>query len=63
MTAAQLGNYLDYCSKLLSLVSKTAALYGEDTADPAILTTVAGIEDLTTGMSRKIWQKIALLPS
>jgi hypothetical protein len=63
MTAAQLGNYLDYCSELLSLVSKTAALYGEDTADPAILTTVAGIEDLTTGMSRKIWQKIALLPS
>lgn len=62
MSATELGNYLDYCSELLSLVSKTAALVAEGSADPAVLSTVAGIEDLTTGMSRKIWQKIALLP-
>jgi len=62
MTAVDLANYLDYCSELLSLVSKTAALFARDTSDPAILATVEGIEDLTTGMARKIWQKIALLP-
>ncbi len=62
MSASELGNYLDYCSELLSLVSKTAALFAQGTTDPAVLATVEGIEDLTTGMSRKIWQKIALLP-
>lgn len=62
LTAAELGNYLDYCSELLSLVSKTAALFAQGTSDPAVLATVQGIEDLTNGMSRKIWQKIALLP-
>ena len=62
MTPAELGNYLDYCSELLSLVSKTAALFAEDTTDQTVLSTVEGLESLTTGMSRKIWQKIALLP-
>ena len=27
-----------------------------------MLTTVSDLETLTTGMSRKIWQKISLLP-
>ena len=62
MTPAELGNYLDYCSELLSLVSKTAALFAENTTDQTVLSTVEGLEALTTGMSRKIWQKIALLP-
>jgi hypothetical protein len=62
MTPAELGNYLDYCSELLSLVSKTAALFAEDTTDQTVLSTVEGLESLTTGMARKIWQKIALLP-
>ncbi len=62
MTAAELSNYLDYCSELLSLVSKTAALFAEHTQDNTVLQTVDSIEDLTTGMGREIWQKIALLP-
>lgn len=62
LDAIQLGNYLDYCSEMLSLVGKTAALFAEKSTDTAVLHTVEGIEDLTTGMSRKIWQKIALLP-
>ena len=62
LTPSELGNYLDYCSELLSLVSKTAALFAEDTTDQTVLATVEGLESLTTGMSRKIWQKIALLP-
>jgi len=62
MSAVELGNYLDYCSELLSLVGKTAALFAEETTDQTVLATVEGLEALTTGMSRKICQKIAPLP-
>lgn len=61
MTAAELGRYLDYCSELLSLVAKTAALYSQESHDALVLDTVSEIEGLTIGLSRKIWQKIALL--
>lgn len=53
--------YLEYCSEMLSLVGKAAALVAEETHDDVVLDAVAGIETLTTGMSRKIWQKISLL--
>lgn len=59
--ADEMGHYLDYCTEMLSLVAKAAALLAEDTTDPAVLATVAQIEDLTNGMIRKIWQKIALI--
>lgn len=62
LTAAELSNYLDYCSELLSLVGKTAALFAEHSQDNTVLQTVDSIEDLTTAMAREIWQKIALLP-
>ncbi|WP_083707254.1 hypothetical protein [Intrasporangium flavum] len=55
------GVYLDYCSELLSLTSKAAALCAEESTDALVLDTVSEIETLTTGMSRKIWQKISLL--
>jgi hypothetical protein len=61
MDAAQLANYLDYCSELLSLVAKTAALCAEESTDALVLDTVSEVETLTTGLSRKIWQKISLL--
>ena len=38
-----------------------AALCAEQSTDPVVLDTVSEIEVLTTGMSRKIWQKISLL--
>ena len=60
---SQLEHYLDYCSELLSLVGKTAALCAEESRDSIVLETVSRIEELTTGMSRKIWQKISVLPS
>ncbi|MFT4296648.1 MAG: hypothetical protein QM582_14675 [Micropruina sp.] len=63
MTSIELANYLDYCSELLSMVGKTAALFGEDTDDRTTLSTIAGIEDLTNQLSVKIWTKISLLPS
>jgi hypothetical protein len=46
---------------MLSLIGKLAALYGERFDDPVALNAVDQIEDLTTGLSRKIWQKIALV--
>ncbi|MCB0910416.1 MAG: hypothetical protein KDB60_02230 [Propionibacteriaceae bacterium] len=57
-----MANYLDYCSELLSLVAKTAAVHAERSTDPAVLATISDIENLTNGMSRKIWQKLGLLP-
>ena len=61
MSSVELGRYLDYCSELLSLVAKTAALYSQESHDSLVLDTVSEIEGLTIGLSRKIWQKIALL--
>lgn len=61
MDAAELANYLDYCSEILSLVSKTAALCAEESTDALVLDTVSEIETLTNGLSRKMWQKISLL--
>jgi len=57
----QLGRYLDYCSELLSIIGKVAAVYAEATNDGQVLATVNEIETLTVGLARKIWQKIALL--
>jgi hypothetical protein len=61
MTPPELGRYLDYCSELLSLTSKIAALFVQDFNDPVVLSTVNEIETLVTGLSGKIWQKITLL--
>ena len=55
-------HYLSYCSEMLSLTAKTAALCAEHSADGVVLETVSYIETLTTELSNKIWQKISLLP-
>jgi len=62
LSPVELGRYLDYCSELLSLVSKLAALHAQHFDDAVVLTAVNEVEGLTTGLSGKIWQKIALLP-
>lgn len=61
MSELELLRYLDYCSEMLSLTGKLAALYMQDMRDPVIIETVTEIEDLTTSLSRKIWQKIVIL--
>jgi hypothetical protein len=61
MTRAELGRYLDYCSELLSLTAKIGALFVQRVDDAVVLQAVNEIEDLTNGLSRKIWQKITLL--
>jgi hypothetical protein len=62
LDADQLHHYLNYCSEMLSLTAKTAALCAEHSTDAVVLETVATIETLTTELSNKIWQKISLLP-
>lgn len=61
MTREQLGRYLDYCSEMLSVTSKLAALYVQDFNDQVVLEAVAEVETLCTGLSGKIWQKITML--
>ena len=61
MTPFQLLRYLGYCSELLSLASKVAALYADKIRDPAIVDAVGDIERLTAHLSQKIWQKIELI--
>jgi hypothetical protein len=61
MTSAELIRYLGYCGELLSLIGKAAALYVRAYDDPVVLSAVDQIEDLTTGLSRKMWQKINIL--
>ncbi len=58
---AQLTRYLDYCSEMLSLLGKLAALYAQSHPDSAIAQTVNEIEMLATNLARKIWQKIAIV--
>ncbi|MEP7345634.1 MAG: hypothetical protein ABI877_10210 [Gemmatimonadaceae bacterium] len=61
MTSDQLGRYLDYCSEMLSLTSKLAALYVQRFDDSMVLQAVNEVESLTNGLSRKVWQKITIL--
>ncbi len=60
-TPFELSRYLDYCSEMLALISKIAVLYVQDFSDPVAVGTVDEVEDLTNGLSRKIWQKIMLI--
>ncbi len=62
MNAEELHHYFDYCSELVSLIAKTAALCAERTSDPVVLDMVSNLENLAAQMSQKIWQKISLLP-
>jgi hypothetical protein len=61
LSAFELMRYLDYCSEMLSIVGKIAALYVQKFDDPVVLAAAEDVEALTTGLSRKIWQKIMIL--
>ena len=60
-TRFELSRYLDYCSELLSLSSKLAALHAQYVNDPVVLDAVNDIEVLASNLSNKIWQKIMIL--
>ncbi len=61
LTPGELARYLDYCTEMLSLTGKIAALYAQNSRDSQIIAAASDIEDLTTGLSRKIWQKLIIL--
>lgn len=61
MTREELVRYLIYCSDLLALLGKIAALFAQELADRTVLSAVNEIEELTTALSQKIWQKITLV--
>jgi len=61
LTPAGLIRYLNYCSEMLSLIGKLGAFYVQDFDDPVALEAVTELEDLTTGLSQKMWQKIMIV--
>ncbi|MEO0415374.1 MAG: hypothetical protein AAF226_10530 [Verrucomicrobiota bacterium] len=60
-SAFELRRYLDYCTEMLALVSTVAARHLQYLNDTAVVGAVNEVEDLTNGLSRKIWQKINML--
>ncbi|MEO5510265.1 MAG: hypothetical protein ABIV28_04845 [Longimicrobiales bacterium] len=60
-TRFELTRYLDYCSELLSLSSKIAALHMQYMNDPVVLDAVNDIETLAASLSNSVWQKIMIL--
>ncbi|MBT1158413.1 hypothetical protein J1C56_22690 [Aminobacter anthyllidis] len=58
---AELARYLDYCSEMLSVTGKLAALFAQAIQDEVVTSAVNDIEDLGSNLSRKIWQKITLI--
>jgi hypothetical protein len=61
MTAFQLSRYLDYCTEMLAITGKIAALYIQRFEDSVALQAVNEVEDLTSGLSSKIGQKLMIL--
>jgi hypothetical protein len=57
----ELKRYLDYCSEMLSIVGKIAAMYAQQLPEPVVISTVNEIESLTSSISRKAWQKIMII--
>lgn len=58
---ADLARYLDYCSEMLSITGKIAALFAQSVNDEVIVEAVNDVESLGSNLSRKIWQKIMMI--
>ena len=61
LTLGQMSRYLDYCSELLAITGKLAALYAQAVPDEGVAQAVNDIELLGASLSRKIWQKITVI--
>ena len=57
----ELTRYLDYCSEMLSITAKLAAMYAQESQDAVVLGAVREIESLSSDMSSEVWQKALLL--
>lgn len=60
-TLFELNRYLNYCSELLAIISKVAAVYVQKFPDGPTVSAVDQVETLCTGLARKIWQKLIVL--
>ena len=61
MSPFELTRYLDYSTELLAIVSKVAALYVQEFADPLTVAAANAVEELAVNLSRTIWQKIVIM--
>ena len=61
VSGEKLLRYLDYCSELLSLSAKVAAIYAERSQDPLVIATVSDLGQITSNLSSKIWQKLNIV--
>lgn len=61
MTTFELGRYLDYCTEMLSIIGKVAAIYVQEFPDPAAVEAADELTRLTTDLTRNIWQKIMII--
>ncbi|HEV3259530.1 MAG TPA: hypothetical protein VG013_21875 [Gemmataceae bacterium] len=60
-TIADLNRYLHYCNELVAIISKIAALYVQEFPDAPTVSAVDQVENLCSGLSQRIWQKIMIL--
>lgn len=63
MSRYDLTRYLGYCSVMLSLGAKLAALYAQKLPDEVVIDAASDLQNVAGGLSLKIWQKIAVLES
>jgi hypothetical protein len=63
MTRTDLTRYLGFCSVMLSLGAKLAALYAQKLPDEVVIDAASDLQNVANGLSLKIWQKIAILES
>ena len=61
MTRFELTRYLDYCAEILALLGKLAALYAAASSNHLTISAAGEVENLTSDLNRKIWQKIMIL--
>lgn len=63
LTPIEVIRYLDYCSEMLSLAAKVAALYAQSSKDPLVVEASSDLQQITANLSAKIWQKINIAQS
>ncbi len=63
MSRTDLTRYLGYCSIMLSLGAKLAALYAQKMPDAVVIDAASDLQNVAGGLSLKIWQKISILES
>lgn len=61
MSPYELQRYLDYCSEMLSLTAKVATLYAQSSRDNIVIGAVTELEQVSSNLSQKIWQKITMI--